>query len=436
MDSLPVELVRLIFQFCDPDAVKALRECSPKLAELGYEYLVPPVFRSFSWRDDVKRLHAISGHDRLRRAIREVLIDFSHPFEISDCHASFLQTEGDDEPDTCLQSAWERYRQIEALRKSATPFDAQVDLLSEAFSRLPNLQDVRVTFNKTTPDAELLSCALGLPINRKLDRKQACSNLNALISAASQAHVSSLEIDRLPMELFKVPQHRQHWFRNSPAVLANLTRLDVIVDPSEVMLPSAKFRAINGFGHFLQFATNLEQLSLGFHNFASPQYKFAIWFQELVGSSFAFKKLTDLKLEGLSCDESDLRRFLERHGSTLKRLRLGGDWASKPGGPVVGGIQLGRGTFRSLFTSLQNRLPHLERVHLSGHFECGMLDPNSHEKYIFNPILRDDGEDGSDEERGRTLYNSADDGLEFERYLLRGGEYPGTPARSPSPQSA
>lgn len=437
MESLPVELLRLIFQFCDPDAVKALRASSANLAELGYEYLVPPVFRAFQWRDDIKRLHAIAGHERLRASIETVLIDLSQPFEISDCHATFLQGENADETDADLQDAWDRYRRIDASRKKVTPFDRQLDLLPDAFSMLPNLKHLKVTFNNATPDAQLLSRTLGLPVSRKLDRKLACSNLSGLIFAASSANLSSLEIDLLPMELFKVPQYRQHWFRHSPAVLANLNSLDVTVDFSEVVLPSAKFRAVNGFGHFLQFATNLERLSLGFHNYAAPHHKFAVWFHELVGKNFAFKRLTDLKLEGLSCDETDLRRFLERHGPTLKNLHLGGDRVAKHGGPVVGGIQLGRGTFRSLFTSLQNRLPNLERVLLSGHFECGMLDSNSHEKYNFRPVLKSDrGDAASGEQRGRPFYISADDGHEFERYLLRGGEYPGTPARSPSPQSA
>ncbi|KAL8400040.1 hypothetical protein RB594_000450 [Gaeumannomyces avenae] len=435
MESLPVELLRLIFQFCDPGAVRALRLCSGKLAEVGEEYLVDPVFRSLPWRDDVKRLHALSGHERLNTAIEALVINFAQMDEHNGRHTSYLQHFYQD-PEECsalLHEAWHRYYQAEGCRQDIPAFSSQADLVQEAFARLPNLKDLRVTFTESPHDIESIRQAFRLPGCRKMDRKQACADLNVLISAVSAANLTSLEIDRLPLELFKVRHSRQHWFESAPA-LANLTRLNITLDSSEVQMPTTKFRAMNGLGHFLRYAPNIEHLGLGFHNYSRPREKYQVWFGELFGPEFVFGRLTDLKLEGIACDEEDLRSFLARHGPTLRRLRLGGDWVAKLYEPGLGGIHLGRGTFRSFFSSLSRGrlLPNLERLHLQGDFESGMLVSRFHEKYNFHPVTREDWEEIPDEIRRSRIPRNTTDGLEFERFVLHGGEYPGTPTSTPS----
>src|SRR5689334_17934765 len=72
MDFLPVELVRLVFQYCDAPTVRALRLAAGRYADVGYEYLLHTHFNAVEWRDDVSRLRSIAGHDRLRSSIRSL----------------------------------------------------------------------------------------------------------------------------------------------------------------------------------------------------------------------------------------------------------------------------------------------------------------------------------------------------------------------------
>jgi hypothetical protein len=74
MAALPVELLRLIYAYCDPPSVRALREANRTLADVGYEFLLPPTFRALNWRNDIDRLHSVALHDRLRSSIRSICI--------------------------------------------------------------------------------------------------------------------------------------------------------------------------------------------------------------------------------------------------------------------------------------------------------------------------------------------------------------------------
>lgn len=74
MDSLPVELLRLIYSYCDLESIPNLRAVSPTLADVGYEYLLSPRFTSLNWRFDIDRLHNIALHERLRGSIQSINI--------------------------------------------------------------------------------------------------------------------------------------------------------------------------------------------------------------------------------------------------------------------------------------------------------------------------------------------------------------------------
>ncbi|CAK7245331.1 MAG: hypothetical protein STHCBS139747_006909 [Sporothrix thermara] len=229
-----------------------------------------------------------------------------------------------------------------------------------------------------------------------------------------RCRLASLSIDRLPFELLRNQVDRRLWFQCRD-VFAGLTRLDLTLDTSNVSFPSAKFKAVNGLGYMLRMAPNLTHLSLSFHNHNAAREVFVLSLRELLGETgslegppllssynsygsnmsnisnmgnmssaatatatdsnetgFRFRALTDLKLDGIACDETALRGFLLRHASTLKRLRLGGRGRAHNRLHMnVGGMRLSNGTFWSLFRSLRGgRLPHLQRMHLEGTFIC------------------------------------------------------------------
>ncbi|AEO70887.1 uncharacterized protein THITE_2122730 [Thermothielavioides terrestris NRRL 8126] len=433
MDFLPVELVRLVFLYCDAPSVRALRLASARYADVGYEFLLEPHFTAVEWRDDITRLYNIAGHDRLRGSIRSLTFNFSKVDEYNARHTTFFQHWLQEPEERCalLQDAWTKYYELEEGARKLPPLHTRSAAVEEAFKRLPNLKDLEITLTKCPYDIEVLNEVFQVRSCRKRDRSQACKNLNAIVSAVRHVRLSSLSIDQLPLEIFRLPDDRRHWF-DCARSFASLSRLNLVLDPPSSLLPSARFRAINGLGHVLHYCVNLTHLSLAFHTYHAPLEKFHLSFQALFcGSDFAFPRLTDLKLEGVSCAEDDLRGFLLRHAATLERLRLGGRGLARPHEWSIGGVHLHEGSFRSLFASLQGRLPRLRRFHMEGDAEAGDFMASSREVYVFRPVTDDDWQPVEASAEGKRRYRPEGlacvktvDCLALERFLVEGGEYP------------
>ncbi|KAI1383267.1 uncharacterized protein F4822DRAFT_70983 [Hypoxylon trugodes] len=424
MDILPVELLRLVFSHCDPKSVRNLREVTRILADVGYEYLLSPRFTAVSWRNDIERLHSIALHDRLRGSIRSICI-FLGELSYYDAWSTSWFQHFVSPPDTrneLMGSARQAFDRIERGRKIVGPLHLRSDDLREACSALPYLEDFEVTFTRCPLDNDLLREVFDYPSCRKLDRPLTYSNLDAIISALHGIRLSSFKVDRLPLEIFRLAVHRNHWYNNAQA-FDSLYTLNWTLDPSGLQGPGSAFRAVNGLGRILQLAKNLRKLRLAFHPYSSENSKFALSFRELF-YDFTYKHLTDLTLEGLSCEEEDLKDFLARHGHTLRRLRLGGRGLAKPFEVSLGGVHLYEGTFKALFTGLRAKLPNLERLHLEGIFECEHHDLPSHEAYNFYPLTN---EDWGEVPRPKWVRSSRHtiNCIPFERYVLHGGSYPG-----------
>ncbi|KAI1322287.1 hypothetical protein F5Y16DRAFT_386867 [Xylariaceae sp. FL0255] len=427
MDTLPVELLRLIYSFCDPESVRNLRTLNPVLADVGYEYLLSPLFTSVNWRNDIDRLHCIALHDRLRGSIKSINIFLGDLNFYDAWTTSWAQNFVLEERSELMEQARNEFRKISSGRTKVGPLHLRADDLREACSALPNLHDFTVSFAKCplTDDGVFLREAYEWPNCKKLNPKESeetYSNLDAIIFALHGIKLSSFKIDRLPLQIFRLSNHRAHWFTHAQS-FNSLTSLDLTLDPSGLQGPTSAFRAVNGLGRLLQLATDLTRLRLAFHPYTSEHSKFALSFRELL-FGFTYAKLTELTLEGVSCDEDDLKEFLARHGSTLLRLRLGGRGLAKPFEVSHGGVHLYEGTFKSLFTGLRTRLPKLERLHLEGIFECEHHELPSHETYNFYPLT---DEDWVDVPKPRWVRNSRQtiSCLPFEQYVLHGGKYPG-----------
>ncbi|KAK0701654.1 hypothetical protein B0T26DRAFT_681780 [Lasiosphaeria miniovina] len=429
MDFLPVELLRLIFECCDAASTRALRLASARLADVGYDYLLGPRFTAVEWKDDIKRLHNIAGHDRLRASIKTITFNFSKVDEYNARHASFFQhwLQEPEERSIALQDAWIKYYELEKQSRSLPPFHARATVVEESIKRLSGLRGLEITYTQCPYDIEMLKDVFLVRNCRKRDRGQACKNMNAIVSAIRHARLSSLSIDQLPLEIFRLADDRRHWF-DCARSFASLSSLDLVLDPPTNLLPTARFRAVNGLGHVLQFSHNLTHLSLGFHTYHAPAEKFMISFRELFGE-FTYEKLTDLRLEGIRCSEDDLRAFLVRHSATLERLRLGGRGLAKPYELSIGGVHLHEGSFRSLLTSLRGKLPKLQRFHMEGDMEAGEIGTSSRELLKFHPVTDDNWVDIVSQRR-RPLRKTIDC-LALERFLLQGGKYPRLDATEP-----
>ncbi|KAJ4294774.1 hypothetical protein N0V88_005008 [Collariella sp. IMI 366227] len=96
-----------------------------RYADVGYDFLIDSHFTAVEWRDDIKRLRAIAGHDRLRGSIRSLTFNLSKP---DDCNNG----------------------------RHTPPFHTRTQTLEDIFQRLPNLHTLEVTVpnnhhNITTP---------------------------------------------------------------------------------------------------------------------------------------------------------------------------------------------------------------------------------------------------------------------------------------------
>jgi hypothetical protein len=434
MDFLPVELVRLVFQYCDAPSVRAFRQVSGRYADVGYEFLLDPHFTAVEWRDDISRLCSIAGHDRLRGSIRSLTFNFSKVDEYHARHTTFFQhwLQEPEERSALLQDAWLRYYELEEAARKLPPFHARCTAVEHAFKRLPNLKDLEITLTKCPYDIAILKEVFQVRTCRKRDRNQACKNMNAIVSAIRHVRLASLSIDQLPLEIFRLADDRRHWF-DCARSFASLSRLHLVLDPPPNLLPSARFRAVNGLGHVLHYSVNLTHLTLAFHTYHAPLEKFHLSFHALFcGEEFVYPKLTDLKLEGVSCAEEDLRGFLLRHSATLERLRLGGRGLAKPSEWSMGGVHLHEGSFRGLFTGLQGKMPRLKRFHMEGDAEAGDFMASSREVYVFMPVTDDEWMPVATGEQSNRCKGRMDgvacvkevDCLGLERFLVEGGEYP------------
>ncbi|KAI0192899.1 hypothetical protein EV127DRAFT_26674 [Xylaria flabelliformis] len=426
MDSLPVELLRLIYSYCDFESVPNLRAVSPKLADVGYEYLLSPNFTSLNWRLDIDRLHNIALHERLRGSIQSINIflgELSYYDAWSTSWAQHFVAPPEERAELMAQARVE-FDRIAKGRKKVGPLHLRADDLREACSALPNLRDLEVSFAQcpSTLNNKFIQEAFFWPNCRKLDRQETYQNLDAVMFALHGIKLSSFKVDRLPLEIFRLKNHRLHWFTHAQS-FNSLSSLNLTLDPSGLRGPTSAFRAVNGLGRILQLATNVTHLKLAFHPYSSEHSRFALTFGELF-FDFTYTRLTDLVLEGVSCDEEDLKEFLGRHGTTLVRLRLGGRGLAKPFEASHGGIHLYEGTFRSLFTGLRMKLPKLERMHLEGIFDCEHQDLPSHETYNFYPLTDENWQDVPTPKWVRSSRKTISC-LPFEQYVLNGGVYPG-----------
>jgi len=316
------------------------------------------------------------------------------------------------------------FDKIASGRKQVGPLHMKGEDLREACSALPNLRDLEVTFARcpATVSNDLVQGLFDWPNCRKIDRQETYQNLDTIMFALHGIKLSSFRVDRLPLEIFRLANHRSHWFTHAQS-FSSLSSLNLTLDPSGLQGPSSAFRAINGLGRILQLATNLTHLKLAFHPYSSEQSKFVLSLRELF-FGFTYTRLTDLTFEGVSCDEEDLKEFLGRHGATLARLRLGGRGLAKPFEASHGGVHLYEGTFKSLFTGLRVKLPKLERVHLEGVFECEHPDLPAHETYNFYPLTDENWEPVPTPRWVRSSRKTISC-QPFEQYILQGGVYPG-----------
>ncbi len=195
MDSLPVELLQLIFEYCDPESVRCLRLLTRTLADVGYDYLLPPLFTAFQWRDDVARLRSIAAHNRLRSSIQAITFNFTEVHEENARKTAYFQSCMQDrgQQASLLAETWRSYDVLEGRRKTVRPMMARDPMeVAAALRPLTKLRHVAVTFQDAPfHGLALLRQTLTVHNCTKMNHGAAIKSLNVLMEALQQASASS-----------------------------------------------------------------------------------------------------------------------------------------------------------------------------------------------------------------------------------------------------
>ncbi len=125
------------------------------------------------------------------------------------------------------------FEKIALGRKQVGPLHLRADDLREACSALPNLNDLEVSFARcpSTLNQQVHPRSLLYPNCRKLDRQETNQNLDAIMFALHGIKLSSFKVDRLPLEVFRMANHRSHWFTHAQS-FHSLSSLNLTLDPS------------------------------------------------------------------------------------------------------------------------------------------------------------------------------------------------------------
>jgi len=390
MDHLPTELRQAIFEQCDRDCIKSLRQASKTWAKLGEDYLLSPIFTSYPYRNDTDRLKSISQHPGLAKNIRKLVLNHG---EINEWHARhntyFLNyTRNSEESSEEMATAWHYYNSLKKLMEKFHVDSCDIDVLESIFGRLPNLQAIEVSlmsciFYKEN-DPDVLKQIWRIPSTRRVPRESTVNRfiniLLALREHISANAITSLSHDRLPFGFFR--QNPKNIEYIGP-IFRHLTSLRLTVDWSDSDTEPTRGMSFKNLSTVLRSTTVLRTLELWFHG--RIKLDLEPLFSSLRGRDFTFTHLEELTLREFLSNEQELGDFLTKQ-KALKRLHLGGAGDKPKHHPPCGGVWLEEGSFKGLFERLDKEL-ELESFMLQGDL-LGLASNESWE--LEDPVAQED----------------------------------------------
>ncbi|KAG0649071.1 hypothetical protein D0Z07_4351 [Hyphodiscus hymeniophilus] len=351
MDTLPTELRQQILIHCPTPTLQSLRLTSKLWASLGFEYLISTTFTSLPHRPSFAHLLAIS-RTSLSQKLKSLFLNLGELNEYHARHNSyFLQYMRDpDERLAAQESSWGSYAWFRDEKERYMPLACASELLNPALKNIPSLRRVEVSLT-TCPfpeieETELLRQIWQIPSTRLLPRvatTERFTNL-CLAIAGSPSRVEELSHDRLPLEFFA---QKAITVSLISTVFLSLTRLSLVLDYSDMPNNLHSSQAFQNLSHCLRSASNMESLSLSFQG--RQKTDITPFFASLAERDHVFEKLSDVKFEGVRCNEKDLVDFLSRNKRSLKNVQLGGPGLKAPHQKANGGLTLSEGSWKSVF---------------------------------------------------------------------------------------
>ena len=257
---------------------------------------------------------------------------------------------------------WTAYNGFKALKSQYLPNCCAEPRLTSIFRSLPNLKSLNVTL-MTSPfsnqDADFLGEIWKIPSTRLLPRVATTERFTAILSSLSSSPLQSLSHDRLPFEFFA---QKPPLITTFARAFRTLTSLNLTLDYSDMPNKLHTIPAFENLSTCLRNAIDLRSFSLTMlGRRKSPISALVI---SLHLHDFSFPHLHTLKLEGVSCTQSELSTFLTAQNS-LKVLQLGGEGLRNKHQPVNGGVHLLEGSFSELFRTVKKGL-ELEKFGIMG----------------------------------------------------------------------
>lgn len=392
MEHLPIELRRAILQHLPLRDLKRIRLASKHWALLGEDYLMPSSFTSLPHRPDTARLHNIALHPTYARQIQSLTLNHGEVSEYSARHNSyFLQYLM--EPEARLEQQyqmWEAYAIFRQLKEKYLPGSCDEALLTDIFSRLPNLREINVTlmtcpFPRGDPRSQhVLKDIWAFPSTRLLNRvatvERMTSVLRAVSANAATLQLSSLAHDRLPFEFFAQPRShiaQTHESKLQPiaSVFVNLTSVSLALEYSDMPNNMHADLAFANLARCLRNAPLLQRLELAMLGrrkidiqplldaFSSSSADSSSSPSSVSSSSseegaHVFRCLELVALQGVLSTEEALGSFLVQQGGNgrLASVQLGGEGVRSVRQPCCGGVVLEQGSWAGLAARLAREM--------------------------------------------------------------------------------
>ena len=368
-DTLPSELIHLVFAYLEPKEAATFRWAGRVVAKIGLHYLTPKVCLRLS-EESYDRLLAIAEHPVASKCVVELEYEneglrfldreafdrtFRTPASIARTHAWRTYEEECRrnmpplETAQLLDRAWSVYDVFQADHKKVEQANFFPEKTVEAFKRLPKLRSI------STPTIGVYERCVAeikgeLPTYLFEEKDPSCVRLHigATLSILLAVESAALQIESFCCNKFSWQTLMQD-MSNLPALRRSILHLQLIdisfTKPfmrdddrsGEVDVSIKGYLKKRRIRSFLTSAPSLQYLGLSFRTW--PHDSLAPRLRQVIGN-FHWPSLKTISLDTVAVSEHSLVGFCKIHAHTLRDLSLRN-------------IQMGQGLWNATFHSMR-----------------------------------------------------------------------------------
>lgn len=335
MDHLPFEILREIHLWLPPSDTKAFRLVSKLAAAAGTEFLIPTLSFNLT-KESLQRLEEVSGHPVISRHVRKIFYGFAS-LKIYDNMKWFKRDLiysrlMDGRLSTGkVESLYTSYNEIVSEQTKIKSGDSDIKIITQAISRLPNLDTLLVETSSWGPSHLHHSLTKAFENAPELQRTRAVVDADQVRQLASL--MVPIAMNNIRIKEFQLRCINPKAFIQSPDTFRHMCKAfssaveahigfnhepceDVMCDSCIENLQTPQLH------NFLKSATGLEILIL---DLQTDEIWAKIDLTHVFGT-FSWSALRSLTLTGLRATENELIDFLSRHTTTLRDIDMTFVW--------------------------------------------------------------------------------------------------------------